>query len=211
MLKNIKIEFTNTWEKFGIDNDIAKILKNGIVFQYDKNTTIRDLLIYLTKSVEKYFYQFESCNLENEYEDISLNSNFAYLYENFPTFIYNIDLKLYIFIQSLNIEEKMIFEPYFATFEGGGDIWRIDGIRYYMNSKENTSHNIPHIHVEYQGEEVSISIIDGKILAGGIKKKVQKESIERIMLYRRELALEWNTRTDGKDIDIDEMNFTLGG
>ena len=31
------------------------------------------------------------------------------------------------------------------------------------------------------------------------------------MSHQKELALAWNTKTDGKDIDIDEMNFTLGG
>ena len=38
------------------------------------------------------------------------------------------------------------------------------GLIIYLYFYDNKRHNIPHIHVEYQGKEVVISIMDGSIL-----------------------------------------------
>lgn len=37
---------------------------------------------------------------------------------------------------------------------------------YYLDNKQ---HNLPHIHVKYQDEEIIISIPDGNILDGNLK------------------------------------------
>ena len=54
------------------------------------------------------------------------------------------------------------------------------GINYWMNTRENGKHNLPHIHVKYNDEEVIIGILNGEILAGKIQKKKQNEAVERI-------------------------------
>lgn len=211
--KNIRIEFLDDWlvNDNEIDKEIYDFLKNGINYIYNKNTTLKDLLTYFTNNIKHFWNRYENWNIEDEYSEISLKRNFLYVYNNIPTYIYNINIKLEDFINILNIKEKLIFKENFIDYGGCGDIWLIDGIRYYMNSKENSKHNTPHIHVQYRNKEVSISILDGSVLAGGIKNNIQREAIERIMSHQKELALAWNTKTDGKDIDIDEMNFTLGG
>lgn len=45
-----------------------------------------------------------------------------------------------------------------------------DGIIIEIRSKED-GHNVPHIHAHYQGDNISISLIDCRILAGNIPKK----------------------------------------
>jgi hypothetical protein len=42
------------------------------------------------------------------------------------------------------------------------------GITIYMYFLDNKQHHLPHIHARYQSQEVVVSIVDGKILAGGI-------------------------------------------
>ena len=49
-----------------------------------------------------------------------------------------------------------------------------------MNTRENGKHNLPHIHVKYNDEEVIIGILNGEILAGKIKKKKQNKKIKKI-------------------------------
>ena len=213
-MKEISIKFIETWKKYGDvkDKSVQKFLDNRIEFSYDKNTTIRDLLRYLTKKIEKYFYQFENPNIENRYEDLSLRSNFYYFYENIPTRILNLDTKIEIFIKKLEIKNTLIFEANFAILVGAGDVLpREDGIRYYMNSKENTKHNVPHVHVKYKDEEVSISILDGSVLAGSLKSNVQKEVIRKVLWNKNKLCLAWNTKTDGEKIEIDKTEFELIG
>ena len=58
-----------------------------------------------------------------------------------------------------------------------GTIFKDDGIRYYMHSKEAGKHNTPHVHVDIRHEvSGSFSIIDGKQLSDGkIKKKWYKK------------------------------------
>ena len=55
-----------------------------------------------------------------------------------------------------------------------------DGIVIEIRNKEE-GHNIPHIHASYQGENISISLIDGKILAGNLPKRNAKIAVEWVM------------------------------
>lgn len=73
-----------------------------------------------------------------------------------------------------------------------------------MNTRENGKHNLPHIHVKYNDEEVIIGILNGEILAGKIQKKKQNEAVERI----KKIKL-WNTRTDGQKFDINPNDLYL--
>ena len=52
-----------------------------------------------------------------------------------------------------------------------------DGIVIEIRNKED-GHNQPHVHVKYQGDNISISLIDFKILAGNIPKKNQKIAVD---------------------------------
>lgn len=58
-----------------------------------------------------------------------------------------------------------------------GNVWRDDGIRYYMNSREEGKHNEPHVHVDIRHEEmVTFSLITGKQLQ---KEKRLKRRMQR--------------------------------
>lgn len=49
---------------------------------------------------------------------------------------------------------------------------RTHGIRFEIRPKED-GHNVPHCHAHYQGQNVSISLIDCSVLAGNIPKDKQ--------------------------------------
>ena len=212
--KLIYVKFNETWKEscFDFDENILNVLNSKNEFYYNDETTIRDLLKELAEKFENYFGKFDNPNIKVKYDDFSLKGYFSVIYNGMPTYIYNLHSKLNSLINIVDVKNNILtFEPNIVLFGGCGDIWLIEGIRYYMNSKENTSHNILHIHVSYKNKEVSISILDGQVLAGGIKNTVQKEVIKRIVSNKKELALAWNTKTDGKNIDIDEIDFSLGG
>ena len=42
------------------------------------------------------------------------------------------------------------------------------GIIVYMYFMDNNQHNLPHIHVKYQGQEAIVSIPEGEVLEGSI-------------------------------------------
>lgn len=53
------------------------------------------------------------------------------------------------------------------------EIKRIEGVSFYFNTRESVKHE-PHIHIEYSGEECSISLLNCKILEGGENIKSSK-------------------------------------
>jgi hypothetical protein len=48
------------------------------------------------------------------------------------------------------------------------------GILVSMYFRDNKCHNLPHIHVRYQGEEAAISIADGYVFDGCLPPKQLK-------------------------------------
>ena len=89
-------------------------------------------------------------------------------------------------------------------WSGAGDLWRGDGIRIYIPSREKCKHKEPHIHAEFQHDQnVSLSIKNGEMLAGTMKPKKLK-IVREILDKNRESFLEfWNYNTDGINVDID--------
>lgn len=68
-----------------------------------------------------------------------------------------------------------------------------DGIVIEIRNKED-GHNVPHIHAHYQGENISISLIDGKVLAGNIPKKNQKIAVAWVMENMEMLRSTWENK-----------------
>lgn len=54
---------------------------------------------------------------------------------------------------------------------------RTHGIRFEIRPRES-GHNIPHCHASYQGQEISISLTDCKVLGGNIPKHKQKFAVD---------------------------------
>lgn len=68
---------------------------------------------------------------------------------------------------------------------------------YYLDNKQ---HNLPHIHVKYQGEEAVVSIIDGQILEGTLKTNKMKLVQAWIEIHNEELMADWTLAINGETI-----------
>ena len=74
------------------------------------------------------------------------------------------------------------------------------GIIISMYFKDNRKHNLPHIHVSYQGEEAVIGIPDGDIIEGSIPKNKVKLVQAWIEIHKDELMADWELAIDGENI-----------
>lgn len=68
---------------------------------------------------------------------------------------------------------------------------------YYLDNKQ---HNLPHIHVKYQDEEIIISIPDGNILDGNLKANKLKLVLAWIEIHNDELMADWELALSGQPI-----------
>lgn len=71
------------------------------------------------------------------------------------------------------------------------------GIIIRMYRELGGKHNVPHIHAEYSGEEVVISI-DGNILEGSIPKNKQKLVDAWIEIHHEDLLANWKLLSEGQ-------------
>lgn len=71
------------------------------------------------------------------------------------------------------------------------------GIIIRMYREISGKHNIPHIHAEYSGEEVVVSI-EGDILEGAIPKNKQKLVDAWIEIHREDLLANWQLLSEGQ-------------
>ena len=72
------------------------------------------------------------------------------------------------------------------------------GLIVYLYFKDNKQHNLPHIHVKYQNEEVVVSIPDGEILEGKIPVGKMKLLEAWIELHKDELVADWELAVSGQ-------------
>lgn len=74
------------------------------------------------------------------------------------------------------------------------------GIIVYMYALDNRQHHLPHLHVEYQGEEAVVTIPEGTILAGGIPANKMKLVQAWIEIHHDELIADWAIAINGGEI-----------
>ena len=72
------------------------------------------------------------------------------------------------------------------------------GLIVYMYFMDNKQHNLPHIHVRYQNDEVIVSIPDGRILEGGVPNSKMKLIYAWIELHKDELEADWALAVAGE-------------
>jgi len=72
------------------------------------------------------------------------------------------------------------------------------GLIIYMYFLDNKQHNLPHIHVKYQGDEVVVSIPDGNILDGKIPNSKMKLLLAWIEIHKDELMADWDLAISGE-------------
>ncbi len=73
------------------------------------------------------------------------------------------------------------------------------GIFVSMMFEDAGRHNLPHIHVRYSGQRASISIGDGRMLAGDIQPKQLKLVQAWIEIHKDELLANWELALAGEE------------
>jgi len=71
------------------------------------------------------------------------------------------------------------------------------GIIVRMYREMGAKHNKPHIHAEYGGDEIVVSL-DGDILEGGIPKNKMKLLDAWMEIHRDDLEANWKLLSDGE-------------
>ncbi len=74
------------------------------------------------------------------------------------------------------------------------------GIVITMLFFDNKQHNMPHIHVKYQGDKAAFSVIDGALLAGKLPPKQMKLVQAWIEIHQDELLADWDLAVAGEEI-----------
>ena len=72
------------------------------------------------------------------------------------------------------------------------------GILVLMYFRDNQRHNLPHVHVRYQGQEAVIAIHDGAILEGQIPSRQLRMTQVWMDIHREDLMLDWDLAVAGE-------------
>jgi hypothetical protein len=72
------------------------------------------------------------------------------------------------------------------------------GILIRMFFYDIDTHNVPHIHAEFQGDVGVYSIPDGELLAGKLPQKKHKMVVAWIAIHEDELMADWGLAVNGK-------------
>ncbi|MBJ6798552.1 DUF4160 domain-containing protein [Geomonas propionica] len=73
------------------------------------------------------------------------------------------------------------------------------GIIIRMYLLDNHHHSLPHFHARYAEHEASISIEDGKVLAGQLPRKQFRLVLAWLELHREELQADWALAAQGEN------------
>ncbi len=199
--KFIIIKFYNNWYNsiYPINKKEKSILSNGIKMEYDKSTTIKDMFLFLNKQ----FLQLNYIQNEINFLKVNEENNLRYLYRLVCNkeiiYFFDLRMKIHKLIKILRTIEISIL---LSIFVGkGGNILYLSGMRFFFHSKEEGKHNVPHIHVAYNGKEASISL-DGNVLAGYLPTKKLKCAKQVIKENKESLLLKWNDLTDGQKFEL---------
>jgi len=74
------------------------------------------------------------------------------------------------------------------------------GLIIYMYAKDDQRHHMPHIHVEYQGNEAVFSIPDGELLEGQLPNKKIQLVKAWIIINQEDLMANWNLAVKGSPL-----------
>jgi len=74
------------------------------------------------------------------------------------------------------------------------------GIIIYMYALDTRQHNLPHIHVEYQGKEAVLEIPTGEIIVGALPPNKMKLLQAWIEIHQEELLADWSIAVKGGEI-----------
>lgn len=89
-------------------------------------------------------------------------------------------------------EIKKFYNSVFELYEIRGRVGEIKGIKFDVYTRD---HNPPHVHAKYDKYEISISLIDFKVLVGNIPEKNKNIAIKWVKKNKDMLLNEWNNKT----------------
>jgi len=72
------------------------------------------------------------------------------------------------------------------------------GLIVYMYFMDNKQHQLPHIHVLYQGQEVIVEIPNGDVIEGSIPNAKMKLLQAWIEIHKDELMADWALAVSGQ-------------
>ena len=74
------------------------------------------------------------------------------------------------------------------------------GIIVSMYFFDNKRHHMPHIHIKYQEQEIVLSIPDGDVLDGELKRNKMKLVQAWVEIHQEELMANWELASNGQQI-----------
>ena len=144
---------------------------------------------------------FKICGntLEYSFNKYLVFDNVRYRVENTK-----LPLSYYLDKMHYNVEDTINIQILLS--ENAGEVFKDDGIRYYMHSKEAGKHNEPHVHVNVRYEhDGTFSIIDGRQLEhSDIRPKDIRKIQMKIKENKEQLIEYWNLHTDGLTVDLNQ-------
>lgn len=102
----------------------------------------------------------------------------------------NGDLFLLRFNETIPNEIYLFFNEVFELIDVRQKIGNSQGISFIIHKNE-ANHSIPHVHATYGEFEISISILDQKVLAGNLPKKNEKIAIQWVRENKESLLNRW--------------------
>ena len=114
----------------------------------------------------------------------------------------------HFYLSRLSVEQNNTINIQILVSSDAGTVYRDHGIRFYINCREGTKHNEPHIHVDIRYGEATgaFSLKTGQQLTGDkIGRKDKKIIEETISLHQSEFLQYWNEHTDGLDVDLNQV------
>jgi hypothetical protein len=73
------------------------------------------------------------------------------------------------------------------------------GIQILMYFYDNSQHNTPHIHAEYQDDEAVFSIITAELISGSLPRKQTRLVQAWIELHQESLMVDWKLAVSGQE------------
>ena len=156
-------------------------------YLYDKNTRISALIKRCYREINAY-YQFDK--KIKPYLPIELLGNFYDVYDQ-------IELSKMISYFELK-------EIHFHYISGIGEGYATHrGIKYRVNPNEAA--HPPHIHAQYGGKTISISLLDFSFKGSFNNKKKEKEAVEFVKRHREDMINFFNANTNGIQMTYKEV------
>ena len=74
------------------------------------------------------------------------------------------------------------------------------GVIVLMYYFDNRKHQLPHIHVQYSGEEAVVSIPDGEVIEGAIRANKLKLVQAWVEIHQEDLMADWQLAVNGQQV-----------